>query len=241
MNLSIFLQAATANIDSTATSALTSPSSVNYLNLLMKGGWVMIPIIILSILAVYFMIERFLVINKLGKFDSIWFSRITELISESKIDQAYKFSIEKPYVIAKIIGAGLKDKDEDIDTIEKTMEVEGRQQISIMENHLNYLSIIASIAPMLGFLGTIFGVITIFYNISQTANLDIASISDGLYQKMICSGAGLLVGIIAYAGFYILNSKIDSVVVKLDAQSNEILKLLRGYKKIQEEEEKQTN
>ena len=235
MNLLIFLQAATASIDTTATSAITSSSSVNYFNLLVKGGWVMVPIVILSILAIYFMIERFLIISKLGKFDSIWFSRLTELISENKMDQAYKFSIEKPYVIAKIIGAGLEDKDEDIETIEKTMEVEARQQISIMENHMNYLSVIASIAPMLGFLGTIFGVITIFYNISQTANLDIASISDGLYQKMICSGAGLLVGIIAYAAFYILNSKIDTVVVKLDSQSNEVLKLLRGYKKIQEE------
>lgn len=235
MNLLIFLQAATASIDTTGTAAITSATSVNYFDLLLKGGWVMVPIAILSVLAVYFMIERFLVINKLGKFDSVWFSRVTELISENKIDQAYKFSIEKPYVIAKIIGAGLNDKDEDIETIEKTMEVEARQQISVMENHLNYLSIIASIAPMLGFLGTIFGVITIFYNISQTANLDIATISDGLYQKMICSGTGLLVGIIAYAGFYILNSKVDNVVVKLDSQSNDVLKLIRGYKKAQGE------
>jgi len=235
MNLLIFLQAATASIDTAATTAITSSTSVNYFNLLLKGGLVMVPLAILSVLAVYFMIERFLVINKLGKFDSVWFSRVTELISENKIDQAYKFRIEKPYVIAKIIGAGLKDKDEDIDTIEKTMEVEARQQISVMENHMNYLSIIASIAPMLGFLGTIFGVITIFYNISQTANLDIASISDGLYQKMICSGTGLLVGILAYAAFYILNTKIDNVVVKLDGQSNEVLKLLRTYKKTQQE------
>lgn len=233
MNLLFILQAASADLNVVAEPAT---SSLSYLNLLIKGGWVMIPIGILSILAVYFMIERYLVINKLGRCDSIWYSRVTELISENKIDQAYKFCVEKPYVIGKIIAAGLKDKDEDVIVIEKTMEVEARQQLSYMENHLSYLSIIASIAPMLGFLGTIFGVITIFYNISQTANLDIATISDGLYQKMICSGAGLLVGIIAYAGFYILNSKIDSVVVRLDGESNEALKLIRGYKKIQKAE-----
>lgn len=228
MNLFIFLQAANADLNVAAES---SKVSVSYLDLLIKGGWVMLPIGILSVLAIYFIIERYVVIKKLGKFDAVWFSRVTELISENKIDMAYKFCIEKPYMIGKIMASGLRDKDEDIEMIEKSMEIEARQQLSLMEKHLNYLSIIASIAPMLGFLGTIFGVISIFYNISQTANLDIATISDGLYQKMICSGAGLLVGIIAYAGFYILNSKIDRIVTYIDRDSNEALRFIRGYKK----------
>ena len=170
----------------------------------------MLPIAILSILAIYYIIERTLIIRKVGKSDSIWQSRIVELISENKIEQALKFCFEKPYILGKVIAAGLKEKEDTIAEIEETMEVEARQQVSKLENHMNYLGIIASIAPMLGFLGTIFGVINIFYNISQTADLDIATISDGLYQKMICSGAGLLVGIVAYAGYYVLNGNIDS-------------------------------
>lgn len=228
MNLLIFLQAAQSELTTNI-----NASSQSYLQLLMKGGWIMIPIGILSTLAIYFIIERYLVIRKLGKIDTIWYSRVEELISESKIDQALRFCLEKPYVIAKVIAAGLKDKNEDIEDIEKTMEVEARMQISKMESHMNYLSIIASIAPMLGFLGTIFGVIHIFYNISQTADLNIATISDGLYQKMICSGAGLLVGIIAYAGYYVMNGMIDNSVTNLDKDSNIILKEIKTYKKNQ--------
>jgi biopolymer transport protein ExbB len=96
---------------------------------------------------------------------------------------------------------------------------------------MNYLGITASIAPMLGFLGTIFGVIQIFYNISATGDLNIAAISDGLYQKMICSGAGLLVGIVAYSGFYILNGRIDKVVLNIDKSSNDILKAIKAAKR----------
>ncbi len=228
MNLFILLQSVTTNLEQVA----PAPAE-NYFSLILKGGWVMLPIAILSILAVYYIIERTLIIRKVGKSDSIWQSRIVELISENKIEQALKFCFEKPYILGKVISAGLKEKTDTIEEIEETMEVEARQQVSKLENHMNYLGIIASIAPMLGFLGTIFGVINIFYNISQTADLDIATISDGLYQKMICSGAGLLVGIVAYAGYYVLNGNIDKIVTNLDRDSNEALRAIRMYKKNQ--------
>lgn len=226
MNLFILLQAVSTDIDQVTT---TAPES--YFSLILKGGWVMLPIAILSILSIYYIIERLLIIRKMGKNDFIWLSRVVELISEKKTDQALRFCLEKQYISAKVIGTAIKSIGEPIDEIENTMEIEARQQISKMENHMNYLGIIASIAPMLGFLGTIFGVITIFYNISQTADLDIATISDGLYQKMICSGAGLLVGIVAYSGFYILNGYIDKIVTNLDKDSNEALRAIKVAKK----------
>lgn len=227
MNLFILLQSVVTDLE-TATEPVEEYS---YFSLIMKGGWVMVPIAILSVLAIYFIIERWLVINKIGKQDSIQQSRIVELISENKIEQALRFCYEKPNVTGKVVSAGLKELNEPQEEIENAMQIESRMQISKMENHLNYLGIIASIAPMLGFLGTIFGVITIFYNISQTADLDIATISDGLYQKMICSGAGLLVGIVAYSGFYVLNGRVDKVVVNLDKNSNEALKAMKSLKK----------
>lgn len=226
MNLFVLLQAVTSNLEPTATVA---PES--YFSLIMKGGWVMVPIAILSVLSIYYIIERWITISKAGKKDSIWQSRIIELISEGKTDRALNFCFEKPYVLGKVVAAGLKDEVEPIEDIEQSMEIEARQQISKLENHMNYLGIIASIAPMLGFLGTIFGVITIFYNISQTADLDIATISDGLYQKMICSGAGLLVGIVAYSGYYVLNGRIDKITSNLDKDSNEALRAIKSYKK----------
>lgn len=228
MNLFILLQSATSTLEPAATAA---PES--YFSLILKGGWVMIPIAILSVLSIYYIIERWMTISKVGKRDSIWQSRIIELISEGKIDRALNFCFEKPYILGKVVAAGLKEESEPISEIEQTMEIEARQQISKLENHMNYLGIIASIAPMLGFLGTIFGVITIFYNISQTADLDIATISDGLYQKMICSGAGLLVGIVAYSGYYVLNGRIDKITSNLDKDSNDALKALKNRRRSQ--------
>lgn len=224
MNLFVLLQTAAANMEEVIAEPVVQQ---NYLSLIMKGGWIMVPIALLSVIAIYFIIERWLVVNKMGKTDSIWQSRIIELISENKTDQALKFCYEKPYATGKVVAAGLKEQNEPVEDIENAMQIEGRMQIAKMESHMNYLGIIASIAPMLGFLGTIFGVITIFYNISQTADLDIATISDGLYQKMICSGAGLLVGIVAYSGYYVINGRIDKIVVNIDKDSNDALKAIK--------------
>lgn len=226
MKLFVLLQSAASNLESTPL-----VNNVNYFNLLLKGGWIMLPIAILSVLAVYFILERWLIISKIGHSDRIWQSRVIELISESKIDQAIKLCLEKSYIIGKVIAEGLREIKEPIEDIEDVMETEARIQISRMESHMNYLGIISSIAPMLGFLGTIWGVINIFYSISQTSDLNIATISDGLYQKMICSGAGLLVGIVAYSGYYLLNGKIDKSVVFLDKESNEALRAIRLAKK----------
>ena len=153
------------------------------------------------------------------------------MIADNKVDKAIKFCNEKPTAYAKVLAAGLESAGHEDTEIQDALQSEARQQISTLERGMNYLGITASIAPMLGFLGTIFGVIKIFYNISVTNDLNIANISDGLYQKMICSGAGLFVGIIAYSGYYILNGRIDKVVVNIDKYSNNLLKDIRNQKR----------
>ncbi len=225
--LTIFLQA-TATLTEAPHPKVIEES---YFDLMMKGGWILVPIFLLSLLSIYVIINRVLVIRKLGQKDVLWFSRVWELVQERKIDKAVKFSLEKQTATSKVIAAGLKEIQGEDKEIEEAMQMEARQQISLLENQMNYLGITAAIAPMLGFLGTIFGVIKIFYNISVSGDLNIASISDGLYQKMICSGAGLFVGIIAYSGYYVLNGFIDKAVLRIDKDSNEILKAIRSYKK----------
>ena len=230
MNLFILLQAANPVIEMADQAAQTAPEET-YFSLVLKGGWVLLPIFLLSLLSIYVIINKWLVISRLGKKDSIWLSRVIELVNEGKIDKALKFCIERPYASAKVIAAGLKEFELSEKEIEEAMEVEARQQVNILENQMNWLGITASIAPMLGFLGTIFGVIKIFYDIARTNDLAIDTISTGLYQKMICSAAGLLVGIVAYSGYYILNGRIDKVVVNIDKDSNEVLKAIRAYKR----------
>ena len=230
MNLFILLQAANPVIEMADQAAQTAPEET-YFSLVLKGGWVLLPIFLLSLLSIYVIINKWLVISRLGKKDSIWLSRVIEMVNEGKIDKALKFCIERPYASAKVIAAGLKEFELSEKEIEEAMEVEARQQVNILENQMNWLGITASIAPMLGFLGTIFGVIKIFYDIARTNDLAIDTISTGLYQKMICSAAGLLVGIVAYSGYYILNGRIDKVVVNIDKDSNEVLKAIRASKK----------
>ena len=230
--LTILLQVpATLPTDSITTTAVAVVSNQNYFQLLLKGGWVLLPLFLLFFLAIYMFIERWVSISALGSNDPIWFTRISELVGEWKIDKAIKFCNEKQTSYSKVLAAGLEATEgEDIE-IQDALQSEARQQISVLEKGMNYLGITASIAPMLGFLGTIFGVIKIFYNISVTNDLNIANISDGLYQKMICSGAGLFVGIIAYSGYYILNGRIDKIVVRIDKSSNDLLKEIRLYKR----------
>jgi len=234
MNLLTILLQVPAAIpqDSIPSASVAVVSNQNYFQLLLKGGWILVPLFFLFFLSIYMFIERWVSISALGNNDHIWFTRITELVSEWKIDKAIKFCNEKPTSYSKVIAAGLEATEGDDIEIQDALQSEARQQISVLEKGMNYLGITASIAPMLGFLGTIFGVIKIFYNISVTNDLNIANISDGLYQKMICSGAGLFVGIIAYSGYYILNGRIDKIVVRIDKCSNDLLKEIRSYKRI---------
>lgn len=232
MNLLTVLLQVPAQMAADSTTTAVVVANENYFQLLMKGGWVMLPLFLLFFLSIYMFIERWVTINGLGKSDSIWFTRMSELVADKKIDKAIKFCNEKPSSYSKVLAAGLEAAEyEDIE-VQDAMQSEARQQISVLERGMNYLGITASIAPMLGFLGTIFGVITIFHDIAKTNNLDITTISNGLYQKMICSGAGLFVGIMAYAGYYILNGRIDRVIVNIDKYSNNLLKDIRSYKRI---------
>ena len=229
--LTVLLQVTAALPTDSTTTVVAVASNQSYFSLLLKGGWVLLPLFLLFFLSIYMFIERWVSISALGKNDAIWFGRISELVGEWKIEKAIKFCNEKPTSYSKVISAGLEATEGDDIEIQDALQSEARQQISVLEKGMNYLGITASIAPMLGFLGTIFGVIKIFYNISVTNDLNIANISDGLYQKMICSGAGLFVGIIAYSGYYILNGRIDKIVVRIDKCSNDLLKDIRSHKR----------
>lgn len=230
MNLITLLQATTTVAEIAGEQTQVAPEE-SYFSLILKGGWILVPIFLLSLLAIYVIINKWIGLNRAGKNDTIWLSRVLELVNEGKIDKVLKFCVERPYASAKVIAAGLKEIDMSEAEIEEAMQLEARVQISQMESQMNYLGITASIAPMLGFLGTIFGVIKIFYDIARTNDLAIDTISTGLYQKMICSGAGLLVGIVAYGGYYILNGRIDKIVVNVDKDSNAVLKAVRTLKR----------
>jgi biopolymer transport protein ExbB len=206
---------------------LKDTNSVNNVaELLMKGGFIMIPIILLSIFSIYLFIERFLYIRKTTVVDEGLIYNIIEDIRNRRPDEALAQTRSQDTALSRILESGLSQTGKTPKDVENYMEATANLEISEMEKNTGYLGIIAGIAPMLGFIGTIAGVIKIFYNISLADNISIGIIAGGLYQKMICSGTGLIVGVIAYSCYHYLQMMIDRYSIVMQRQVNEVIKVL---------------
>lgn len=198
----------------------------NVAELLMKGGFIMIPIILLSIISVYLFIERYIYIRKNSAIDLNLINNVIDEIRNKKPEEALNQTKYNNTSLGKILESGLSQPDKSPKDKENFMEATANLEISTMEKNTGYLGIIAGIAPMLGFIGTIAGVIKIFYNISLADNISIGIIAGGLYQKMICSGTGLIVGVIAYSCYHYLQMMIDRFSINMQRQVNEVIKVM---------------
>ena len=194
--------------------------------LLMKGGFIMIPIILLSLISIYFFIERFSYIRKSSAIDKNLVKNVIIDIRNNKREEVLIRSRNNKTSLGRILESGFSQPGKSPADVEKYMESTANLEISIMEKNTGYLGIIAGIAPMLGFIGTISGVIKIFYNISLADNISIGIIAGGLYQKMICSGTGLIVGVIAYTCYHYLQMMIDRFSIDMQTEVNEVVKAL---------------
>jgi biopolymer transport protein ExbB len=198
----------------------------NIAELLMKGGVIMIPIILLSIFSIYLFIERFIFIRRSSVIDEAMVNNVIDGLRAKRNDQAILHARDSNTSLGRILESGLNNPGKSSREAENYMESTANLEISVMEKDTGYLGIIAGIAPMLGFIGTISGVIKIFYNISLADNISIGIIAGGLYQKMICSGTGLIVGVIAYAAYHYLQMMIDRFSIDMQRQVNEVVKAL---------------
>jgi biopolymer transport protein ExbB len=198
----------------------------NVAELLMKGGFIMIPIILLSIFSIYLFIERFLYIRKSAVVDQDLIFNVIDELRKKRTEEALVHARNDNTSLGRILESGLNQSGKTSRDAENYMEATANIEISEMEKNTGYLGIIAGIAPMLGFIGTISGVIKIFYNISLADNISIGIIAGGLYQKMICSGTGLIVGVIAYSCYHYLQMMIDRYSIDMQRQVNEVIKVL---------------
>ncbi|MEO5570968.1 MAG: MotA/TolQ/ExbB proton channel family protein [Bacteroidia bacterium] len=208
------------------TTAAPTEQSISLWELASKGGPILIPIAILSIIAVYIFFERLFVIQRYSKIDTNFINQIKDHVYYGNIDAAKSLCKNTNSPVARMLGKGIVRLGKPVKEIESAIESAGRLEIYQMEKNLGILSTIAGLAPMFGFLGTIFGVIKIFYEIHLENSLEIGTISGGLYVKMISSAAGLLVGIIAYAGYQFLIHRVDRVVNKMEINAIEFIDLL---------------
>ncbi len=195
-------------------------------DLLVKGGWVMVPIGILAVLGLVIFFERYFTIVKSLKGAKNLMDNVGVHILNGDLDTAKALCRQNESALSRMVLKGISRIGRPIKDIENAMENVGKIEVSNLEKNTGILGIVAGIAPMFGFLGTIAGVIKIFYDISKTDNISMGVISGGLYIKMVTSAAGLMVGIVAYIGYHILNMMIDKVTLKLETNAVEFIDLL---------------
>ncbi|SHG51272.1 biopolymer transport protein ExbB [Flavobacterium fluvii] len=206
---------------------IATNNEISVLQFILKGGFFLIPISILLFYTFYLIVERYLYIHRVSKIDALLMRDVRDNLHSGKLDMARSIAERSNTASGNIIKEGILIIGRPIIEIESNMDRAADIEIGEMEKHLGQLGLIAGIAPTLGFIGTISGVIKIFYSISVTEDISIGNISGGLYEKMISSGAGLLVGIIAYSAYHLLNGKIDNFALKIQKQILEFVNIIQ--------------
>ncbi|MSQ39004.1 MAG: MotA/TolQ/ExbB proton channel family protein [Chitinophagaceae bacterium] len=200
---------------------------ISLLSLLQKGGWIMYPLYFLLVIAIFVFIERVLAIKKAGTMDPKFMFIIKDHILSGNIDAAKIMAKNAGNPVAKMIEKGIMRIGKPIESVEKSMENVGKLEMYSMERNLNILSLVAGIAPMFGFLGTIIGMVQLFYGIASTGEYTLNTIAGGIYTKMITSATGLIIGLIAYVGHNYLSTQIDKTANKMETASADFLDILQ--------------
>ncbi|MBN1819119.1 MAG: MotA/TolQ/ExbB proton channel family protein [Prolixibacteraceae bacterium] len=201
--------------------------STKFIDMAIKGGWIMIPIVILSFIAVYIFFDRFFAIKKAGKIDESLLEKVKVYITSGKIDAALALCKSNTNPASRMIEKGISRIGRPLNDINAAIENVGNLEISKLEKGLPVLASVAGGAPMIGFLGTVMGMIQAFYDMSNAGNnVDVNLLSTGIYQALVTTVAGLIVGIIAYFAYNILVSNVEKVVFKMEAATSEFMDIL---------------
>ena len=210
----------------TATTPEITETKISLIELIMKGGPIMYPLALLLLISIYLLVERLLVISKASKKNDNLILSLKEMIHNGNIANARSMCKGMNTPESTMIEQGVSRIGKPIEEIREAMNKSGTNEISKLEKNLSVLSIIGRIAPMFGFVGTIIGVITIFRKISEKGTVEIVQISDGLYQKMVSSAGGLVVGVIAFIFYYWLNARIDKIANRMEETQIKFLDML---------------
>lgn len=202
-------------------------NEISVLEFIFKGGVFLIPIGLLLFYTIYLIFERYLYIRKRGRFDQNLIRDIRDNLNSGNIDAAVSIADRSNTASGYILREGILTIGRPIAEIESNMERAANIEVGEMEKKLGHLGLIAGIAPTFGFIGTIGGVIKIFYSISQTEDISIGKISGGLYEKMISSGAGLVVGIVAYSAYHLFNGRIDAFTLAMQKQVLDFVNIIQ--------------
>jgi biopolymer transport protein ExbB len=216
--------------DTAANLAIQSSATgkgVSLIELLTLGGWIMIPLAILFLATVFVFFERFLSIRKASNIDANFMNIIRDHIVNGNVTAARSFAKNTANPVARIIDKGIQRIGKPIENIERSMENVGKLEVYNMERNLSILSLIAGIAPMFGFLGTIIGMFQLFYSLASGGDFTIQTMANGIYTKVITSATGLIIGLLAYIAHNFLSTQVDKTANKMESASSEFLDVLQ--------------
>ncbi len=237
MNLiAIILQTDTSEILSEASQIIATKENVSMslIDMAVKGGWLMIPLIILSIITIYIFGMKWWTIRKASQINPNFMKDIRDYIHDGKIKAALAICKNEDTPVSHLIEKGIERMGRPLTDIQTAVENMGNVEVARLEKGLPWLASISGGAPMIGFLGTVIGMVQAFFNMSQAGNnIDITLLSGGIYTAMITTVAGLIVGILAYFGYNYLTSKVSDLVFTLQSNTIEFMDLLHEPSKIE--------
>lgn len=217
----------TTNAAAPAKAIATSQVSLSLWDLAIKGGWIMIPIFLLSIISIYILVERSIAIKNAQKEDPNFMNNIKEYILDGKIESALTICKSQNTPLARMIEKGVRRLGRPLNDVNAAIENVGKIEVAKLEKGFAFLATAAGAAPMLGFLGTVTGMIKAFYNMASAGNnIDITLLSSGIYEAMVTTVAGLVVGIMAYLAYNYLVARVEHIVNMLEARTTEFMDLL---------------
>lgn len=228
MNLFLFAQAQDALPDLTAeTVEAAEAAGISFFDMALKGGWIMIPLLFLFVMAIYIFFERYFYLKKAAKEDAGFMNKIKDYIHDGKIESAINLCDTSKSPEARMIAKGITRLGRPLEDVSVAIENVGNLEISKLEKGLTFLATISGGAPMIGFLGTVIGMIRAFYDMANAGNnIDVGLLSSGIYTAMVTTVAGLIIGIVAYFAYNYMVSKVDKVVQKMESRTMEFLDLL---------------
>ena len=204
-----------------------APEKMSLIKMAVAGGWLMIVLLILSIIAIYILGNRLWAIRQAGKLDPHFMANIRELFRAGKTSSAISLCRENSSPIARLIEKGLERQGNPLPDIQAAVENVANIEVAKLEKGLPMLATVAGGAPMIGFLGTVIGMIQAFYNMASAgSNIDITLLSGGIYTAMVTTVGGLFVGIIAYFGYNWLTSRVNDIVFKMESETISLMDML---------------
>ena len=213
--------------DTLSRAAATDAKVESAWSLLTKGGPLMIPLGILFALAVFVFIERLLVVRKVSKMEDNFMSIIRDNIVNSNVSAARSLARNTDNPVARMIDKGIQRIGKPIDAIEKSMDNVGKLELYKMEKNLSILAVIARIAPLFGFVGTIVGLVLLLKEFAAISNPSVSQIADAMYVKLITSASGLIIGMLAYLGYSYLDTQINRTANRMESASSEFIYILQ--------------